>query len=53
MMVFLSVLASLLLAYPDAPVVSDAAVSPVVLSANNVPGVFAMARVSALLFQTL
>ncbi len=56
MMVFLSVLASLLLASPYVPVVSGAAVAPplaVVLSAVNIPGVLAVAKVSTLLFITL
>ncbi len=48
-MVFLLVLAFLLLASPDVPVVSGAAVTPpvaVVLSAVNIPGVLAVIRVS-------
>ncbi len=56
MKVFLSVLASLLLASPDVPVVSGAAVAPpvvVVLSTVNVPGVLAVARVFTLLLLTL
>jgi hypothetical protein len=55
-MVFPLVLASLLLAYRDVPVVSAAAVThhvAVVLSAHNVPGVLAVARVSTLLLLTL
>ncbi len=50
------VLASLQLASPDVPVVSGAAVTrpvAVALSANNVPGVLAVARVSTLLFLAL
>jgi hypothetical protein len=50
-MVFPSILASLRLASPFVPVVSCAAVAPlvaVVLSATNVPGVPLVDRVSAL-----
>jgi hypothetical protein len=56
MMLFLLVLASLLLASLDFSVVSCAAVAPpvvVVLSAVNVPGVLAVARVFTLLLLAL